>query len=200
MKEETAPAGAVGYRLARQRTLAGLSEQRLAACARVSASLISQFEQGVMPASPSFTAAVARALGIDVETLYGQPYGSAVTDPKADHAGVPALRAAVDSADDSVLPCPPMTAAELRARLNKCDRDRAHSRYAQMTAALPELLYHGLPVWLSRPRCAMCAAGRRPDAQVIRCAWRSPCTSTVSCACIGATTTGYCGSSLARMQ
>lgn len=143
MKEETAPAGAVGYRLALQRRLAGLSEQQLAAFSRVSASLISQVERGVMPASPSFTAAVARALGIDVEALYGQPYGSAITDPGADHAGVPALRAALDSADDPVLSRPSMTAGELRARLDECDRDRAGSRYAQMTAALPELLHHG---------------------------------------------------------
>ncbi|MGH3913375.1 MAG: hypothetical protein ACRDTC_08195, partial [Pseudonocardiaceae bacterium] len=93
--------------------------------------------------SPAFTATVARALGIDVESLYGQPYGDPLTPPGADHAEVPALRAALDHLRDPELSGPVMTAKELRARLDACDQDRARSRYAQMTAALPELLNHG---------------------------------------------------------
>ena len=67
---------------------------------------------------------------------------STPTDPRADHAGVPALRAALDCADDPVLSKATMTPVELRAKLDECERDRARSRYAQMTAALPELLQH----------------------------------------------------------
>jgi len=141
--DETAPDGAVGQRVALQRKLAGLTQYQLADHAHVSKSLVSQVERGAVPASPGFTSAVARALGIDVETLYGQPYGPPLTDPKAEHAGIPLLRAALDRARDPVLSGQLMTATELRARLDACDQDRARSRYAQMTAALPELLHHG---------------------------------------------------------
>ncbi|MGH3849143.1 MAG: helix-turn-helix domain-containing protein, partial [Pseudonocardiaceae bacterium] len=103
VEEETAPAGAVGYRLARQRKLAGLTQQQLAARSHVSASLISQVERGVVPASPGFTAAVASGLGVEVEDLYAQPPGAGITDPRAGHSGVPALRTALDCADDPVL-------------------------------------------------------------------------------------------------
>lgn len=142
MEEETAPAGAVGYRLARQRKLAGLTQQQLAARSHVSVSLISQVERGVVPASPGFTAAVARGLGVEVEDLYAQPHGAGIIDPRAAHAGVPALRAALDCADDPVLSEATMTPVELRTRLDECEQDRARSRYAQMTVVLPELLQH----------------------------------------------------------
>ena len=79
---------------------------------------VSQVERGVVPASPAFTAAVARTLRVDVETLTGQPYGPALTKPKADHAGVPALRAALDCVDDPELSGPPISPAELRIRLD----------------------------------------------------------------------------------
>jgi transcriptional regulator with XRE-family HTH domain len=137
--DQTAPVGAVGHRMARQRALTGLSQSQLATCSQVSVDVTTQVERGVVAASPAFTAAVARALEVEVDTLYGQPYGPAITDPTADHA-VPALRAALDHADDPVLRQPPMTAAQLRGRLDSCGRDRAHSRYAQLTTALPELL------------------------------------------------------------
>ncbi|MGH3915918.1 MAG: helix-turn-helix domain-containing protein [Pseudonocardiaceae bacterium] len=141
--EPSAPAGAVGHRLAVARKLAGLSRAQLADRAQVSINLLSQVERGDVPASPSLTAATARALGLDVETLHGQPYGPALCDPRADHAGVPALRAALISGDDPQPTDPPLTAVELRARLDECDRDRADSGYAQLSAALPELLQHG---------------------------------------------------------
>jgi hypothetical protein len=59
---------------------------------------VSQVERGVVPASPAFTAAVARTLRVDVETLTGQPYGPALTEPKADHQGDRQSRVGVDFA------------------------------------------------------------------------------------------------------
>lgn len=141
--DQTAPVGAVGHRVARQRGLTGLSRSQLATRSQVSVDVITQVERGVVAASPAFTAAVARALEVEVDTLYGQPYGPAITDPTADHAGIPALRVALDYADDPMLRRPPMTALQLRARLDRCGRYRASSRYAQLTTALPELLQHG---------------------------------------------------------
>ncbi|MGH4008515.1 MAG: helix-turn-helix domain-containing protein, partial [Pseudonocardiaceae bacterium] len=143
LEEDSAPDGAVGQRLKVQRKLAGLTQYQLADRAHVSKSLVEKVERGAAPASPAFTAATALALRIDVETLYGQPYGPPLTDPGAEHAEIPALRAVLDRADDPEPSGRLMTAAELRARLDDCDQDRARSRYAQMTAALPELLDHG---------------------------------------------------------
>ncbi|MGH3813961.1 MAG: helix-turn-helix domain-containing protein [Pseudonocardiaceae bacterium] len=144
-EEETAPDGAVGQRVAVQRKLAGLTQYQLAARAHVSKSLIGQVERGVVPASPAFTAAAARALRIDVEMLYEQPHWSAI-DSKADHAAISALRTALDCVDDPVLASPPMSAAELRVKLDDCEHDRAQSRYAQIAAKLPELLQHAFAI------------------------------------------------------
>lgn len=161
--EETAPAESVGYRLAVQRKLAGYTQQQLAMRANYSAELIGKVERGVKLASPALTAAAARALRVDVETLTGQPYGAAITDPRADHAGIPALRMALDCADepDPLLVGPPMTAPELRGRLDACERDRQRSRYSQMVAELPELLQHA----------SMLAAEARPVSEAADTAW-----------------------------
>ncbi|MGH3943274.1 MAG: helix-turn-helix domain-containing protein [Pseudonocardiaceae bacterium] len=143
MEELAAPAGSVGHRLTRQRTLSGLTRRQLAARAHVDADLIAQVERGGVAAAPGFTVAVARALGVEVDTLYGQPYGPAITDPNADHAGIPALRAALDGDEEPRHTASPLTAAQLRARLDECDQHRAAARYRQLSAALPELLRHG---------------------------------------------------------
>jgi len=146
MCEESAPDGAVGRRVAVQRKLAGLTQQQLANRAHVSKSLVSQVERGEVPASAAFTAAVARALGVDVETLTGQPYGPPITDPKAEHAGIPALRMALDNDEDPNFEGFPMSAAELRTRLDECEVHRENSRYSRVVAALPELLNHAFAV------------------------------------------------------
>ncbi|MGH3903504.1 MAG: helix-turn-helix domain-containing protein [Pseudonocardiaceae bacterium] len=140
-QEPSAAPGAVGHRIATARERAGLTRRHLADAASLSAGLLTEVERGDRPASPSLTAATARALGLDVETLHGQPYGPALCDPGAEHAGVPALRAALHSDDDpQPPPGAPLTAAQLRVRLDDCDRDRAGSRYAspdQCRAAFP---------------------------------------------------------------
>ncbi len=151
MEHESAPPGAVGHRLAQQRSLSGLSQQHLAARAEVNPSVIGRVERGDVPASPAFTAAVAGALGVDVATLYGQPYGSAVTVPSAEHAGIPALRAALDCDDDPEPAGPPRTMAELRAALDDCDQNRAGACYAQLAAMLPELLRHACALVATTP-------------------------------------------------
>lgn len=137
--EDAAPRDAVGQHVAVQRKLAGLTQYQLADRAHVSKSLVSQVERGTVPASPAFTAAVARALRVDVDTLYGQP---PPIDPTAEHAGIPMLRRALDRAHNPEICGQPLTAAELRARLDKCEQDRQRSRYAQVLSALPDLLNH----------------------------------------------------------
>ena len=140
--DETALEGAVGHRVSVQRKLAGLTQQQLAVRAHVSTSLVAQVEQGAVPASAAFTAAVARVLGVEVDALTGEPYGPPITDPRAEHAGIPALRAVLDNDQDPDFEGFPMPAAALRARLDHCQAQSDNARYAAVAATLPELLNH----------------------------------------------------------
>ncbi|MFE1907409.1 helix-turn-helix domain-containing protein [Streptomyces gardneri] len=66
--------GHTGQRIAEQRKLARLTQRELADRIPYSYSWLTQVECGARPASVDFTAAVARALRIDVTVLTGQPY------------------------------------------------------------------------------------------------------------------------------
>ncbi|MEU9861347.1 helix-turn-helix transcriptional regulator [Streptomyces sp. NPDC047971] len=63
-----------GTRIKEQRRLARLSQRELADRLPYSYSWLTQVECGARPASADFTAAVARALRVDVTVLTGQPY------------------------------------------------------------------------------------------------------------------------------
>jgi transcriptional regulator with XRE-family HTH domain len=63
-----------GARIKEQRKLARLTQRQLADRIPFSYSLVAQVEQGTRPATVDFIAAVARALGVDVTVLTGQPY------------------------------------------------------------------------------------------------------------------------------
>ncbi|MBF6219380.1 helix-turn-helix transcriptional regulator [Nocardia abscessus] len=68
-------------RIARARKLARLTQLQLAHKANVSVSLLRKVERGARPASPAFIAAVAGALGVNIEDLTGQPYPRRGTMP-----------------------------------------------------------------------------------------------------------------------
>lgn len=82
----------VGDRTARARKLAGLTQWQLAERANVSVSLLRKVEHGNRPASPAFTAAVARALGVSTADLYGQPFDHGAAGEHSVHAVIPELR------------------------------------------------------------------------------------------------------------
>ncbi|MFJ9114498.1 helix-turn-helix domain-containing protein [Streptomyces sp. NPDC102394] len=63
-----------GARIAEQRKLARLTQRQLAARTPYSYSLLTQVECGARPATADFVAACAKALGVDVTVLTGQPY------------------------------------------------------------------------------------------------------------------------------
>ena len=63
-----------GARIARVRKSRHLTQRELADKSHVSYSTITKVEQGNMPASPSVTGALARALSVPVSDLTGQPY------------------------------------------------------------------------------------------------------------------------------
>ncbi|MEU6534566.1 helix-turn-helix domain-containing protein [Streptomyces sp. NPDC047000] len=64
----------IGQRIAAVRKARGLTQLQLAQRIPCSKSLIAQVERGHKPATPSLTAGAARALGVRLEHLTGQPY------------------------------------------------------------------------------------------------------------------------------
>ncbi|MGH3913464.1 MAG: helix-turn-helix domain-containing protein [Pseudonocardiaceae bacterium] len=146
MCEQSVPEEKVGRRVAVQRKLAGLTQHQFAARAHVSKSLVAQVEIGALPASAGFTAAAAHVLGLDVATLTGEPHGAPITDPYAEHAGIAALRIALDDQEVPDFAGYPMPATELRTRLDHCEARREKGRYTAVLKMLPELLNHAYAI------------------------------------------------------
>ncbi|MFC6093046.1 helix-turn-helix domain-containing protein [Saccharothrix lopnurensis] len=135
-------AGGVGQRVAALRKLLGLKQHQLATAAHVSMSLVKKVEAGHAPASPSFTAACAKAFGVEVTVLTGQPYEELTVDTRQDFAGIPELRRALDRYDAPEVDGPVWDAVRLRAALDEGEALRRRGRYTLMTERLPLLLQH----------------------------------------------------------
>ncbi len=133
----------IGERTARARKLARLTQLQLAQKANVSMSLLRKVERGTRPASPAFIAAVARALGVNVEALTGQPYAPVRVDTAA-HAAIPGLRRSILAFDDEPL-TGPATFVDLTAALHRVRESRHRGRYGDRIAELPDVI-HGLHV------------------------------------------------------
>ncbi|WP_063049285.1 helix-turn-helix domain-containing protein [Nocardia arthritidis] len=136
----------IGERTARARKLVRLTQLQLAQKANVSISLLRKVERGARPASPAFIAAVADALGVNIEDLTGQPYTPAGDDAGA-HATIRELRRKLLAFDDEPLSAPG-TLEELTAALRRVQESRGRGRYGDHTAELPEVI-HGLHVLAS---------------------------------------------------
>ncbi|MEO7196157.1 MAG: helix-turn-helix transcriptional regulator, partial [Pseudonocardiaceae bacterium] len=66
----------MGRRIAELRKIHGATQQALALRANVSYSILRKVERGERAASPSFIAAIARALTVSVIDITEQPYGA----------------------------------------------------------------------------------------------------------------------------
>ncbi|MGQ4617602.1 helix-turn-helix domain-containing protein [Nocardia sp. R7R-8] len=133
----------VGERTARARKLARLTQTQLAHKANVSLSLLRKVEQGDRPASPAFIAAVARALGVNVEDLTGQPYSPQPADSTA-HATIRELRRRILAFTDEPL-TRPTSLEKIAAALNRVREGMRRAQYSDLTAELPDVI-HGLHV------------------------------------------------------
>lgn len=132
----------VGHRIAELRKIHGATQQALAMRAAVSYSLLRKVERGERPASPSFIAAVARALSVHVADITEQPYGVRNASPGSEQAGVPALRQALVEGDDPELDTGPRDLDDLRAAVAQIkDHDR-RTRHGEAVRALPDVLRH----------------------------------------------------------
>ena len=130
---------ALGERVAMARKVAGLNQQALAQRANYSTSMVRAVEQGREPGSPAFVAAIARALGIEPEELYGQPYRQTLDDDGGVPPGLTELRTlfAEGRYAASLDPGPP---AELAAELAKARSLRHSDRARQGIELTPALL------------------------------------------------------------
>lgn len=131
----------VGQRVAEIRKLHGHTQEKLAADAHVSYSLLRKVESGDRPASSSFIAAVARALGVRVTDLTEQPYTDS-SAPTSEQLAVPTLRLALVEGDDPVLDAPLLSFDDLRSGIGRVRELDRLSRPAEMAQELPDLIRH----------------------------------------------------------
>lgn len=134
------PEDHTGARIADYRKLRHLTQDGLAQRAFVSRGMVAKVEAGLVPASPSFVAAVGRALNVDVSVLYGQPYISEMRKDQIDQLVSP-LSEALDLYD--IEPDPDITprpVRELTADAEQLIKLFRHTDYADVGRKLPGLL------------------------------------------------------------
>jgi transcriptional regulator with XRE-family HTH domain len=148
----------VGLRIAELRKIHGITQQSLAARATVSYSLLRKVERGERPASPSFIAAIARALGVSVLDITEQPYGVRDADPTSEQAGIPALRQALVEGADPELDTTLRSMDDLRTALAQIKELDRRTKHAEVVQALPDVLRHLHRAVLDLP------SGERPGA------------------------------------
>jgi transcriptional regulator with XRE-family HTH domain len=128
------------------------TQHALAMRAAVSYSLLRKVERGERPASPSFIAAVARALSVHVADLTEQPFGVRNASPGSEQAWVPALRQALIEGDDPELDTGRRELTDLRAAVARIKDDDRRTRHAEVVRALPDVLRHLHRAAMSAPR------------------------------------------------
>jgi transcriptional regulator with XRE-family HTH domain len=129
----------VGARIREFRAIRNLSLAELGRLAHVSTSQLSRIELGDQPASPSVLAAAARALGVTVSVLYGQPYIHMLQKDQLDILLGP-ITSALDSWDIPDDSLPPLTLDEISTRTSAVAKRRAAGEFGEVANALPELI------------------------------------------------------------
>ncbi|MFE2969420.1 helix-turn-helix domain-containing protein [Streptomyces sp. NPDC059340] len=125
----------IGQRIAEARKARGLTQLQLAQRIPCSKSLIAQVERGHKPATPSLTAGAARALGVRLEQLTGQPY----EDPQRGrvHATIPDIQTSMLSWDLPDEDVPVRTYGELAADVARASTLGRKAQYAKLGQMLP---------------------------------------------------------------
>ncbi|MGW6910236.1 helix-turn-helix domain-containing protein [Streptomyces sp. NPDC054940] len=129
-----------GARIKEQRKLAGLTQRGLADRLPYSYSTLNSVECGLRPATADFVAACAKALGVDVTVLTGQPY---VTELQRDRLAelVRPIREALDLYDLGVNPdLEVRPAAQLIAGADQLCADVRATHLRNAARKLPNLI------------------------------------------------------------
>ncbi|MFE7415130.1 helix-turn-helix domain-containing protein [Streptomyces laurentii] len=128
-----------GARIAAYRRLHRLTQQQLATKAAVSYSLLVKVEQGRRPASGSFTAAVARAMGVPVTTFTGQPYTADHAHDRLD-SPLADLRASLDNYDFPLDELPVRSLPEISADVRAVLLARRAADFGRIVTMAPPLV------------------------------------------------------------
>ncbi|MEU0809503.1 helix-turn-helix transcriptional regulator [Streptomyces sp. NPDC005970] len=131
----------VGARIHELRALRNYSLRELAQRAHVSKSMLSDVERGERQPSEQVIAAAARALGVSVSVLHGQPYIEQLRKDQLDQLINP-LSIALDDwgippEDDAPAP---RSLPELQRAISTVQDLRTTSEYGKLAAGLPALL------------------------------------------------------------
>ncbi|GHH86379.1 helix-turn-helix domain-containing protein [Streptomyces capitiformicae] len=130
----------IGARIREFRAIRDFSLADLGRLAHVSTSQLSRVENGERPASPSVLAAVARALGVTLSVLHGQPYVHMLQKDQLDRLLAP-ISSALDAWDippDDDTPLRPLD--EVAERTTQVAKLRAAGEFGGVAEALPELI------------------------------------------------------------
>ncbi|MEU9349015.1 helix-turn-helix domain-containing protein [Streptomyces sp. NPDC048278] len=139
MPDTSQPTIGVGSRVREFRTIRDLSLTQLANRSNVSRSMIAMIETGDRAASPSITGALARALGVTVSVLHGQPYIHMLQADQLDALLGP-ITSALDSWDIPDDSLPPRTLDELATATKEVAQRRSAGDFSAVAEALPELI------------------------------------------------------------
>lgn len=130
-----------GARIAQLRRMRGWTGRELANKAHVSYSLLSKVESGGVPASPALIGAVARALGVDVPRVTGQPYEDHQGSRQERlHAMILSVRRSVDTYDLPEEGITPRSFEALSADVRQISAWGQEAKFAQVSDVLPGLL------------------------------------------------------------
>lgn len=137
------PDDGIAARVAEARKLAGLTQAQLAVRAHLSLSLVRKVERGVVPASPTFIASTAQALGLLVTDLTEQGNFRSIRGRYGvEQRFVPDLERAIIERENAVLDGPLLDLPELVNILSQIVEAGRVSRYTDVLEALPNLLRH----------------------------------------------------------
>lgn len=129
----------VGARVARLRKERGLTQVGLADRSRFSRSHIAGVETGARVPTPAFVSAVAAALGVTPDELYGQPYRDGHDDHV--HAAIPELRRALVYVDvGPELDRAPRSLDALAAEVATIRHLMSKARFTKLGARLPGIV------------------------------------------------------------
>ncbi|MFD5696835.1 helix-turn-helix domain-containing protein [Streptomyces lasiicapitis] len=131
----------IGARISEVRALRALSLRELGRRAHVSPSMLSRIESGDRYASPAIVAAIARALGVSVSVLHGQPYIHMLQSDQLDRLITP-ISSALDDWDipPSDEDPQPRSLATLEAEVGRLQERRARAEYIEIAERLPALI------------------------------------------------------------
>jgi transcriptional regulator with XRE-family HTH domain len=132
---------AIGARIRTARKMRHLTVQRLADDVAISVTTLEKYENGTRNPNPAVLVQLARALGVGVEHLNGQPYLNGTETEDQVHAVIPQLRRimlAYDSPEDLVIGARPIDV--LAEEVQQVSKMRQDGQYAPIGPLLPGLL------------------------------------------------------------